>query len=517
MRTENINENRNRKLRDYAEDQLARCSDESVKMPINNPQEIIHKLQVYQIELTMQNEQLRRAQTELDTTRARYFDLYDLAPVGYYTVSENSLILEANLMAATLLGVAKGKLVKQPITRFILTEDQDIYYLCYKQFFKTGEPQVCELRMVKMDGTAFWGRLAVTAAQDAGGATVCHIVLIDITERKLAEGNLLEIKERYRSLFDHSLNLVYLIDFEGRFIDANDAALNRLGYTKEEMPSLNFASLLDEDQLSIAFKNTLDIIETGHQKNALELRLRHKDGTDVYVETQGSVVMYEGKPVAIQAIARDITDRKQAEEILKDTLENLRKAVITTIQVMVSAVETRDPYTSGHQKRVADLARTIATDMCLPKDKIEGIRMAGTIHDVGKLSIPAEFLSKPTKLSELEFSLIKEHSQSGYEILKDVESPWPLAQIVYQHHERMDGSGYPRGLKGEEILMEARIIAVADVVEAMASHRPYRPALGIKVALEEIDKNRGILYDEAVVYTCLRLFREKGYQFVKGQ
>jgi HD-GYP domain-containing protein (c-di-GMP phosphodiesterase class II) len=151
--------------------------------------------------------------------------------------------------------------------------------------------------------------------------------------------------------------------------------------------------------------------------------------------------------------------------------------------------------------------------MGLPKDKIDGIRMVGSIHDIGKLSIPAEILSKPTKLTDLEFSLIKEHSRSGYEMLKDVESPWPLAQIVYQHHERMNGSGYPRNLKGDEIIIEARIMAVADVVEAMASHRPYRPALGIEAALEEIVKNKGILYDNTVAEACLRLFREKGYKF----
>ena len=164
--------------------------------------------------------------------------------------------------------------------------------------------------------------------------------------------------------------------------------------------------------------------------------------------------------------------------------------------------------------RVADLARAIATEMGLSQDTIEAIRMAGPIHDIGKLSIPAEILSKPKKLTEIEFSLIKEHARTGYEMLKDVESPWPLAQIVYQHHERMDGSGYPRNLKGDEILMEARIMAVADVVEAMASHRPYRPGLGIDAGLEEIEKNRGTHYDNAVVDACLRLFREKGLRLV---
>ena len=178
----------------------------------------------------------------------------------------------------------------------------------------------------------------------------------------------------------------------------------------------------------------------------------------------------------------------------------------------MSAVESRDPYTAGHQNRSADLARAIATEMGLSQDKIDGISMAGSINDIGKLSVPAEILAKPTKLSEIEFPLVKQHALKGYEMLKDVESPWPLAEMVYQHHERMDGSGYPRCLKGDEILMEARILAVADVVESMASHRPYRPALGIDAALAEIENNKGTLYDTDVGDACLRLFREKGFQ-----
>ncbi|MDD5723864.1 MAG: HD domain-containing protein, partial [Syntrophales bacterium] len=166
-------------------------------------------------------------------------------------------------------------------------------------------------------------------------------------------------------------------------------------------------------------------------------------------------------------------------------------------------------------RRSADLSRAIATEMGFLPDKIEGIRMAASIHDIGKLSVPAEILSKPTKLSDPEFSLIKEHARSGYEILKNVESPWPLAEVAYQHHERMDGSGYPRKLKGEEIIIEARILAAADVVEAMALHRPYRPGLGIDLALNEIEKNRGVCYDNAVVDARLRLFREKGFQLVE--
>jgi HD-GYP domain-containing protein (c-di-GMP phosphodiesterase class II) len=208
----------------------------------------------------------------------------------------------------------------------------------------------------------------------------------------------------------------------------------------------------------------------------------------------------------------DITERKQAEEQLRESLEQLRRAIQTTIQVLVMAVEIKDPYTAGHQRRMMNLARTMATEMGLPPEKIEGLRMAGVIHDIGKITLPTEILSKPTKLSAIEISLIREHVRLGYDILKDVESPWPLAEIVLQHHERMDGSGYLRALKGEEILIEARILAVADVVEAMASHRPYRAALGLDAALAEITKNKGTLYDPVAVESCLSLFREKGYQ-----
>jgi HD-GYP domain-containing protein (c-di-GMP phosphodiesterase class II) len=207
----------------------------------------------------------------------------------------------------------------------------------------------------------------------------------------------------------------------------------------------------------------------------------------------------------------DITDRKRAEEDLQRTLERLRKAFGATIQVMVSAVETRDPYTAGHQIRSADLARAIATEMGLPQEKIDGIRMASAIHDLGKISAPAELLSKPTKLTAIEFSLIKIHAQAGYDILKNIDFPWPIARMVLEHHERMNGSGYPNSLTGDNLLLESRILSVADVVESMSSHRPYRPALGIDSALEEIEKNRGTLYDTGAVDACLRLFREKRY------
>ncbi len=201
-----------------------------------------------------------------------------------------------------------------------------------------------------------------------------------------------------------------------------------------------------------------------------------------------------------------------AEEEAKKSFEKLKKAFGAIIQVLEKTVEIRDPYTAGHQRRVSDLAQNIAREMGLTRDRIDGIKITGIIHDIGKIQIPAEILSKPRALTGIEFNLVKTHPQVGADILRAIDFPWPVAEIVLQHHERINGSGYPQGLYKKDILLEARIIGVADVVEAMASHRPYRPALGIDEALKEISNNRGILYDCDVVDACLKLFREKNYK-----
>jgi len=214
------------------------------------------------------------------------------------------------------------------------------------------------------------------------------------------------------------------------------------------------------------------------------------------------------------SLQRSLTDRREAEENLNRTLVNLRRAMGATLSTLVLAVEAKDPCSVSHQKRVADLARAIATEMGLSEEAIDGIRTAALIHDIGKISLPAEILSKPGKFSESEFQLIKTHSQTGYDMLKDGEFSWPVARIVWQHHERMDGSGYPLGLKGEEILQESRVLAVADVVEAMASQRSYRPMPGLEKALEEILSQRGILYDPAVVDACRSIFLKKDFRMV---
>jgi PAS domain S-box-containing protein/putative nucleotidyltransferase with HDIG domain len=302
-----------------------------------------------------------------------------------------------------------------------------------------------------------------------------------------------------------------LVDRNCTFLFMNEKHLKRFGLLLEEVVGKKYGEFHSEEDAKRLAADVNEVCQTG---NPITKEHRSERDGKFFLRTFTPIIGKDsdGKISQVAVISKEITHIKLAEKKLQDTLNSLRRAVNTTIQVMVSAVETRDPYTAGHQIRSADLARAIATEMGLSPEKIDGLRMAGSIHDIGKLSIPAEILSKPTKLSEIEFSLIKEHAQRGYEMLKDVESPWPLAEIVYQHHERMDGSGYPRSLKGEEILIEARILTVADVVEAMASHRPYRPGLGIAAALNEIEQNSGTLYDNAVADACLRLFREKGFK-----
>ncbi len=245
-----------------------------------------------------------------------------------------------------------------------------------------------------------------------------------------------------------------------------------------------------------------------------ETTLRSKNGSTFPIE---KIIMpinsSGGNSSGCVIVFRDISARKQTEQALKESRDRLHQALQGTIQAMALTIEIRDPYTAGHQRRVSKLACAIAEEIGLPEEQIEGLRVAGDIHDIGKIYVPAEILSKPGQITAIEYGIIKTHPQVGYDILKTIKFPWPVAQIVLQHHERLDGSGYPLGLSGDQILKEARILIVADIVEAMSSHRPYRPAHGIDRALEEITQNKGIQYDADVVDACVRLFRQKNFRF----
>jgi PAS domain S-box-containing protein len=341
------------------------------------------------------------------------------------------------------------------------------------------------------------------------------INLHDITERKKAEEALRKSEIKYRHLVEDAHEGIFQSTAEGRHITVNQAFANILGYESPEEVVKNITDIAH--QVYVNPEDRAKIVQTIEKKGSVkgyEAEFYRKDGSKTWVsinmhsirDDQGTLLYYQG-------IDQDITDRKKIEKERQENIERLRKSLGATINAMAVTVETRDPYTAGHQKRVADLARAIASEMKLTSEQIDGIRMASMIHDIGKISIPSEILAKPTKLTELEFSLIKTHSQSGYNILKDIDFLWPVAQIILQHHERINGTGYPNGLTEEQILLESQILAVADVVEAISSHRPYRPAFGINIALNEITKNRGILYNPDIVDACLRLFGEKCFKF----
>jgi len=866
----------------------------------NEVRQALYELRVHQVELEMQNDELRRAQAELDATRERYFDLYDMAPVGYCTISEQGLIIEANLTVANLLGVTRSDLTGQPMTRFIHKEEQDIFYIHRKQLFDTDMPQAFELRMVKDNGSDFWARLEAATVQEACGTPVCRVVISNINEYKRGEAALKESELKYRSLIESSSDAIFCVDEKGEYKFTNQIFASTFGKTADYFIGKTFWDIYPKKHADMRYEVTKRVFQTGTSESvevevplpdktlyfyatanpikdetgrviltlthATDITERKKAeealikatyrldlaqtvaGTGIWdwdivsghiewtrqifalfgldrtkttasfeawkgclhpedVEIAGlrieqalkekkdlnsdyRVVLPDGRirwinavgkgeydnhgqPVRMIGICIDITERKLFEELLlssqhrlsdiieflpdatlvidkegkviawnqaietmtgvkkadmigkgdyeyalpfygerrpilidlalhpesereksythiqrlgdilfgeaytpglmggkihlsatasvlrdaggeivaaiecirddtqrrkaqeelksaeeryrsifenaqegiyrstpagriimankamanmfgyktpeelmtnvtdvarqfyvnpeertklmeiieeqgslvnhetqfhrtdgsvfwvsmtmqgvrdekgqilyyegideditdrKEIDERMRKSLVATIQAIAVIVETRDPYTAGHQRRVADLARAIATELKLSANRIDGIRMASSIHDLGKISVPAEILSNPKKLSVLEFSLIKIHAQSGYDILKDIEFPWPVARMIREHHERMDGTGYPQGLIGEEILLESRILAVADVVEAMASHRPYRPAIGLDAALAEMENNKGMLYDVDVVDACLRLFREKGYQ-----
>jgi len=403
-----------------------------------------------------------------------------------------------------LLGIKAN--VDDPFPLFLSSiheEDRDRFLASIKTATETETSWNFEGRVAIPSGEIIWvqGLATPTRHEDQ---LVFDGILLDITKRKLAE-------EKFYKIFMTTPDCIAITRLtDGLLIDVNMGFEEITGWKGSKAKGrtsyeINFWSdTADRDFM-------INELRSGRDIRHREFEFRRSDGSVRAGIYSARSINIDGEACLI-FILQDITEHKRMDAELQRTLDSLRKAFGATIQVMISAIEMRDPYTAGHQKRCADIARAIAMEMGFTQEKVDGIRMVGTIHDIGKLSVPAEILTKPTKLTGLEFSLIKEHSLSGYEMLKDIESPWPLAEIIYQHHERMNGTGYPRNLKGDEILIEARIMAVADVVEAMASHRPYRAALGIKVALEEIEKNRGLLYDDAVVDACLRLFRENGYQ-----
>ncbi len=503
----------------------------------------------------------KQAEEALRLSEENYRNLFENANEAIFVVQDGKLVF-LNPMTNKMIGYSSEELTSRSFIEFIHSDDRDMVMERHIRRMKGEDlPHVYSFRIIQRDGNVIWVELNAVLIKWKGKAASLNF-LTDITERKRTQE---QIHQQSKLLT--AINTVF---FETLTADSEETVAktclkvtqeltgSKFGFIGEITPEGLFtttavsdpsweACRIPESGANVLIKDmvirgiwgqvllkgqSLIVNDPASYHDRVGIPEGHPPLTSflgVPLKDQGKVIGmiamanrgsgytsdHQQDMEALSVIFVEAIRRKQAEKNLKETLESLRRAFGSIVQVMVSAVESRDPYTAGHQLRSADLARAIATEMGCTHDRIEGVRMAGSIHDIGKLSIPAEILSKPTKLTNIEFRLIKEHSRSGYEILREVESTWPLAQIVYQHHERMDGSGYPRNLKGEEICIEARILAVADVVEAMASHRPYRPALGIDAALKEIEKNRGILYDNTVADACLRLFREKRFR-LKG-
>ncbi len=324
-------------------------------------------------------------------------------------------------------------------------------------------------------------------------------VCIEIALFKAAMERKLREREGWLSaLLSNVREAVIALDDQSRVTFLNPFAEKLTGWSQSEALDRPLAEVLPQAEAgSRALDKTQEII------------LVSKGGTGFPAEVQRTDFHLEDSTHGSILVLRDITERKKSEEALRQSWTKLRQALEGAIRAIATTIEIKDQYTAGHQRRVSRLSCAIAREMGLPVDQVEGIKVAGDIHDIGKIYVPTEILSKPGELSPMEFAIIKMHPQLGYDILKKIEFPWPIAQIVLQHHERFDGSGYPGGLKGEDILIEARIITVADTVEAMSSHRPYRPALSFEDAMSEISSNRGRLYDPRIADICLGLLREK--------
>ncbi len=448
------------------------------------------------------NQQLRLLVEEY---RLQFENILDVV----FMIGTDLNILSISPSVEKLLGYKAEDFIGQPVS--------DLSHILTPQSFKRAISNVSMMLkgknipaanydFVAKDGTLKHAEIHGSPLMRDGQVAGTISVARDITERKHAEEALRESEEKYRLIFEYSPLGHFYFDEKGVIVTCNDNFVKLIGSSKEAIVGINLL-LLPDKKLVESIQKALNGDTAFYE--------------DVYHSTtagKATPVRAFFAPIKIGdkgilggvAIIEDVTNHKRAEEDLKKSLEQLRRAMQATIQALSQIVETKDPYTSGHQKRTTNLARAIATEMHLSSDQIEGIRVAGAIHDIGKLSVPAEILSKPSKLAAAEYSLIKEHARQGYEILKDVESPWPLAEIVHQHHERINGSGYPRGLQGEEILIEARILAVPRRLGNDRFIRPYSPALGIEKALEEIEKNKGVLYDLLAADACLR-FQGEGF------
>ena len=461
----------------------------------------------------------QRAEESLARGERKYSQLVEKMQEGVWIIDKEALILFANPRIAEILGCTVDEMQGTPLFSFMdergATIAKRLLERCHQGIIEQHDFEV-----MRKDGTLINAILETSPMSDeSGNYTGVLGCVTDITKRKQAEQALKDnvevlaaLEKTYGIIVESAAEGILIVNTETkRFKYANPAIIRMLGYSQEEFKEIAIGDLSPKDWPNHMISQ-LEAQVTGETTILAGIPCLRKDGTVLFADIKTSGALLDGIKCNV-GFFTNVSERIRADGERRQNTAKLLKAMDAIIKVLAMTVEVRDPYTSGHQQRVSSLSTSIAHEIGLPAAQIEGIRIAGIVHDIGKMYVPSEILSKPGQLTEIEFSMIKMHSQAGYDILKIVEFPWPIAQTVLQHHERMDGSGYPGHLLGKDIILEARILAVADVVEAMASHRPYRPALGIDKALEEISKKKGILYDAEVVDVCLKLFNEEGFKF----
>lgn len=361
------------------------------------------------------------------------------------------------------------------------------------------------VQLKRRDGTLLWALATGRAVDREGGNEGAVWMFEDITERKAAEDRLAHSEAYFRALVENGSDSVTVVNAEGAIQYQSPGAERILGVPAADSTGRSVYEPVHAEDIARVREAWQRVLTGRARRIEADFRAQHRDGSWRVVEGSCSAAFdAAGELVGVVSL-RDVTERRRSEQRLTRGLEH-------TIAVIAAAAESRDAYAAGHQRAVAALAVAIGREAGLEERQVRGLQLAAAVHDIGKLRIPAEILVKPTRLSEAEYALVKTHPQAGHDMLKGIELPWPVAQIVMQHHELLDGSGYPRGLKGDEILLEARILAVADVVAAMAAHRAHRAAPGVDAALEEIAKHRGVKFDAAAADACVRLIRDKGYK-----
>ena len=439
----------------------------------------------------------------LNGSEDRFKLLFEYAPDGYYISDLKGTLIDGNKAAEIITGYSRSELIGKSYfkTGLLTLKDVPKAVSALKRNRKGLPTDPQEFTLKRKDGKLINVEISTYPIRINNKMYALGIAR-DISKRKHSEQALkISAKEKSVILNSSPMHVVYQ-DMNHKIIWANKEACDAVKKNLKEIQGKQCYQVWEESSTPCQGCPVDRVWKTGKTEKG---ERRSKDGRHWFIN--GTPIKNDdGKMIGIIETALDITEQKQAQNKLKKTMN----AIIETISKIM---DTRDPYTAGHQIRVSQLAVCIAQEMSLPPDKIESVRIASLLHDIGKIGIPSEILTKPTNLDAIEFSFIKKHPELGYTILKDIDFPYPIAQIVLQHHERNDGSGYPQGLKGKDILLEAKIIGVADVVEAMSSHRPYRAALGIDAALEEIIKNKGVLYDPGVVDVCVKLFKEKDSKF----